>query len=95
MTVYTRVVLRILCDGHRLYASLRRLQDVPLVVERQLARFDLTAVQDTYARQLSSTSQRLLSLAVSTIGAPRVIILDAPTAGVRASFLLCAVPCLP
>jgi ABC-type multidrug transport system ATPase subunit len=64
-----------------LYASLKRIPNAEYVVTTQVSRFGLGSRQYTVAQSLTSTDKRRLTVALTTLGAPPVIILDSPTQG--------------
>ena len=67
----------------RLFAALRSITPTSVddVVGRLLQLCDLTAFSDVPASQLSGGNRRKLSLAISLVGGPDVLLLDEPSAG--------------
>jgi ABC-type transport system involved in cytochrome c biogenesis ATPase subunit len=62
------------------------MKSLPLkCVEQQLRRFGLLDQKERNAKNLDASSQRLLSLAIASLGSPRILLIDSPTAGEHAS----------
>ncbi|XP_061471616.1 ABC-type organic anion transporter ABCA8-like isoform X2 [Rhineura floridana] len=55
--------------------------DVENEVQKLLTLLDISAIQDTQANRLSGGQKRKLSLGITFLGEPQVLLLDEPTAG--------------
>lgn len=61
------------------------LKSLPMTcIDEQLQRFGLLSQKERKASELDQSSQRLLSLAIASLGSPRVLIIDSPSAGMSA-----------
>ncbi|CUG86889.1 ABC transporter, putative [Bodo saltans] len=72
------------CKEHlQLYAALRgvSLSDTEFVVDALLTSCDIAPFRDVPSKKLSGGNKRKLSVAISLIGAPRLVLLDEPSAG--------------
>jgi len=68
-------------ENLRLMADLKRVRPAEQVVTRLLERFDLMGSADKLASTYSGGMRRKLDLAMTLVGAPRIIFLDEPTTG--------------
>jgi ATP-binding cassette, subfamily A (ABC1), member 3 len=72
------------CKEHlQLYAALRgvSLGDTAFVVDALLTSCDIAPFRDVPSKKLSGGNKRKLSVAIALIGAPRLVLLDEPSAG--------------
>ncbi|MGI5339037.1 ATP-binding cassette domain-containing protein [Streptomyces sp. CA-181903] len=68
-------------ENLRLMADLKRVRSAGRVVAELLERFDLAESADKPAAAYSGGMRRKLDLAMTLVGAPRIIFLDEPTTG--------------
>ncbi|HJZ09595.1 MAG TPA: ATP-binding cassette domain-containing protein [Trebonia sp.] len=68
-------------ENLQLIADLKRVRSAGQVVTGLLERFDLTESADKLASTYSGGMRRKLDLAMTLVGAPRIIFLDEPTTG--------------
>lgn len=79
-------------DHLDLFAGLRGVppSEHDAIVQKWLESVDLDAVQHQYSSQFSGGMKRRLSLAMSTIGARSLIVLDEPTTGTHRGYTFLA-----
>lgn len=65
----------------RMYASIKGVLDIEKEVDDRLRDVDLLHVKNAQICTFSGGMKRRVSLAISAIGNPKVIILDEPTTG--------------
>jgi branched-chain amino acid transport system ATP-binding protein len=84
LTVFENIrcsVLWALGYGYGFWRNIEKLRDAREHAERTLELIGMTARRDTPAGVLSYAEQRALEIGITIAGAPRVILLDEPTAG--------------
>ncbi|XP_077019795.1 ATP-binding cassette sub-family A member 6 isoform X2 [Tamandua tetradactyla] len=70
-------------ENLRLFAKIRGIhpEEVEKEVERILLELDMQNIQDNLAENLSEGQKRMLTFGIAVLGAPQVLLLDEPTAG--------------
>jgi ABC-2 type transport system ATP-binding protein len=76
--LYRRLTVR---ENLRLFARLEGVDDVDVAVERMLEQTGLADRRDDQVSRLSGGNQQRINIAVGLFAAPRVLLLDEPSAG--------------